>query len=283
MFGIEEEAYPLEQMIDVASGRARADLVLKNALVVNVFTNDIVEGDVAIHRGYIAGIGKYEGNSAIDMTGQYVAPSFIDGHVHIESSMVTPIQYARAVVPHGTGAVIADPHEIANVLGMEGIMFMRKSMRSGLLDFYVMLPSCVPSTDLETNGVALDALDIKPLMTEPYVLGLAEVMNYPGVVYRDPNVLGKIRVALQDDKRIDGHAPGLSGMSLNAYAAAHNLGARMHNLRGGQGETSCWDADSYQRGVHSQESQGSCGYSESGKFHVLQFRDRRPQHSGSCH
>jgi len=115
MFGIEEDAYPLEQMIDVASGRARADLVLKNASVVNVFTNDIIEGDIAIHRGYIAGIGKYEGNSAIDIKGQYVAPSFIDGHVHIESSMVTPIQYARAVVPHGTGAVIADPHEIANV------------------------------------------------------------------------------------------------------------------------------------------------------------------------
>ena len=220
MFGVEEEAYPLEQMIDVASGRTRADLVLKNASVVNVFTDDVVDGDIAIHRGYIAGIGKYEGNSAIDMKGKYVAPSFIDGHVHIESSMVTPIQYARAVVPHGTGAVIADPHEIANVLGMEGIMFMRKSMRSGLLDFYVMLSSCVPSTDLETNGVALDSLDIKPLMTEPYVLGLAEVMNYPGVIYRDPEVLGKIRVALQHDKRIDGHAPGLSGMSLNAYAAA---------------------------------------------------------------
>ncbi len=134
--------------------------------------------------------------------------------------MFMPIQYARAVVPHGTGAVIADPHEIANVLGMEGILYMSKSMRGGPLEFYIMLPSCVPSTDLETNGVALDFLDIKPLMTEHYVLGLAEVMNYPGVIYRDPDVLEKIAVALTMGKRVDGHAPELDGLDLNAYAAA---------------------------------------------------------------
>ncbi|RLI55852.1 MAG: adenine deaminase, partial [Candidatus Thorarchaeota archaeon] len=156
-------------MIDVAAGRTRADIVLKNASVVNVFTGEIDEGDVAIYQNYIAGVGKYEGDVVIDLKGKYVVPSFIDGHVHVESSMVMPIQYARAVVPHGTGAVVADPHEIANVLGIEGILYMSKSMRGGPLEFYIMVPSCVPSTDLETNGVALDYLDIKPLLTEHYV------------------------------------------------------------------------------------------------------------------
>jgi adenine deaminase len=207
-------------MIDVAAGRTRADLVLKNANVVNVFTGDVTPGDIAIHGSFIAGIGEYVGNEVIDLKGKYVSPSFIDGHVHVESSMVMPIQYARAVVPHGTGAVVADPHEIANVLGMEGILYMSKSMRGGPLEFYMMLPSCVPSTDLETNGVSLEYLDIKPLMTEPYVLGLAEAMNYPGVIYRDPAILEKIRVALRMGKRIDGHAPELDGHELNAYTAA---------------------------------------------------------------
>ncbi|MHA2321571.1 MAG: adenine deaminase [Candidatus Thorarchaeota archaeon] len=220
MFLTRSEDYPLDQMIDVASGRTRADLVLKNANVVNVFTGDVTPGDIAIHGAFIAGIGEYAGNEVIDLKGKYVSPSFIDGHVHVESSMVMPIQYARAVVPHGTGAVVADPHEIANVLGMEGILYMSKSMRGGPLEFYMTLPSCVPSTDLETNGVALDFLDIRPLMTEPYVLGLGEVMNYQGVIYRDPSILEKIRVALSMGKRIDGHAPELEGLDLNAYAAA---------------------------------------------------------------
>ncbi|MFW9769602.1 MAG: adenine deaminase, partial [Candidatus Thorarchaeota archaeon] len=220
MFLTRSDDYPLEQMIDVASGRTRADLVLKNANVVNVFTGDVSKSDIAIHREYIAGIGNYVGNETIDLKGKYVTPSFIDGHVHVESSMVMPIQYARAVVPHGTGAVVADPHEIANVLGTEGILYMSKSMRGGPLEFYMMLPSCVPSTDLETNGVALDFLDIKPLMTEHYVLGLAEAMNYPGVIYRDPDILEKIRVALRMGKMIDGHAPDLKGQDLNAYTAA---------------------------------------------------------------
>lgn len=220
MFLARSDDYPLDQIIDVASGRTRADLVLKNSNVVNVFTGDITPGDIAIHGSYIAGIGDYSGKEVVDLKGKYVSASFIDGHVHVESSMVMPIQYARAVVPHGTGAVIADPHEIANVLGMEGIMYMSKSMRGGPLEFYMMLPSCVPSTNLETNGVALDFLDIKPLATEHYVLGLGEVMNYPGVIYRDPEILEKISVALRMGKRIDGHAPGLDGLDLNAYAAA---------------------------------------------------------------
>lgn len=207
-------------MIDVAAGRTRADIVLKNGAVVNVFTGEVTEGDVAIHSGYIAGIGEYQGKEVIDVEGKYVAPSFIDGHVHVESSMVMPVQYARAVVPHGTGAVIADPHEIANVLGMEGIMYMSKSMRGGPMSFYIMIPSCIPSTDLETNGVALDFLDIKPLMTEEYVLGLAEAMNYQGVITREPDILEKIRVTLHAGKRVDGHAPGLNGLDLNAYVAA---------------------------------------------------------------
>ncbi|MHA1134863.1 MAG: adenine deaminase [Candidatus Thorarchaeota archaeon] len=220
MFLERSDDYPLSEMIDVASGRTRADLVLKNANVVDVFNGDIISGDIAIHGEYIAGIGEYAGKKVTDLKGKYVTPSFIDGHVHVESSMVMPIQYARAVVPYGTGAVVADPHEIANVLGMEGILYMSKSMRGGALEFYMMIPSCVPSTDLETNGVALDFLDIKPLLTEHYVLGLAEVMNYPGVIYRDPDVLAKIAVALRMGKRIDGHAPELDGLDLNAYASA---------------------------------------------------------------
>ncbi|NHJ14658.1 MAG: adenine deaminase [Candidatus Thorarchaeota archaeon] len=220
MFLQRSDEYPLDQMIDVASGRTRAELVLKNASVVNVFTGDIEEGDVAIHAGYIAGIGSYQGSEIVDLKGKFVVPSFIDGHVHVESSMVMPIQYSRAVVPHGTGAVIADPHEIANVLGLEAIMYMSKSMRGGPLEFYIMLPSCVPSTNMETNGVALDFLDIKPLLTEHYVLGLAEVMNYPGIIYRDPDILEKVRITLSMGKKIDGHAPGLHGVDLNAYTAA---------------------------------------------------------------
>lgn len=220
MFLMRSEEYPLEQMIDVAAGRTRADTVIKNANVVNVFTNEVGRGDVAIHRGFIAGVGDYVGKEVIDVEGKYVAPSFIDGHCHVESSMVMPIQYARAVVPHGTGAVVADPHEIANVLGMEGIMYMSKSMRGGPLEFYIMLPSCVPSTDMETNGVTLDFLDIKPLMTEHYVLGLAEAMNYPGVIFKDPEILEKIQVALRQGKKIDGHAPEIAASDLNAYAAA---------------------------------------------------------------
>ncbi len=220
MFLQRTDEYPLDQMIDVASGRTRAELVLTNASVVNVFTGDIEKGDVAIHAGFVAGIGSYQGRQVVDVKGKYVVPSFIDGHVHVESSMVMPIQYARAVVPHGTGAVIADPHEIANVLGLEAIMYMSKSMRGGPLEFYIMLPSCVPSTNMETNGVALDFLDIKPLLTEHYVLGLAEAMNYPGVIYRDPDILEKLKVTLSMGKKIDGHAPGLKGMDLNAYTAA---------------------------------------------------------------
>ncbi|MBD3160184.1 MAG: adenine deaminase [Candidatus Lokiarchaeota archaeon] len=220
MFLERPDEYPLDQMVDVAAGRTRADIVLKNGSVVNVFTGEVTEGDVAIHGGYIAGIGEYQGREIIDIEGKYVAPSFIDGHVHVESSMVMPLQYARAVVPHGTGAVVADPHEIANVLGMEGIMYMSKSMRGGPMSFYIMIPSCVPSTELETNGVSLDFLDIKPLLSEDYVLGLAEAMNYQGVVTRDPDIFEKIRVTLKRGKRIDGHAPGLEGLDLNAYAAA---------------------------------------------------------------
>lgn len=220
MFLGRAKEYPVDQMIDVASGRTRADLVLKNASVVNVFNSEIESGDVAIHQGFVAGVGEYVGKIVYDLEGKYIAPAFIDGHVHVESSLVMPIQYARAVVPHGTSAVVADPHEIANVLGMEGIMYMSKSMRGGPLDFYIMLPSCVPSTELETNGVTLDFLDIKPLMTEDYVLGLAEAMNYRGVIFRDPEILSKIKIALSMGKRIDGHAPGLSGNDLMAYAAA---------------------------------------------------------------
>jgi len=208
----------LEDLIQVARGEVEADLLLKNAQVVNVFSGDIHAADVAISRSWVVGFGEYRARKVIDLQNRYLAPGFIDAHVHIESSMVSVPEYARAVVPRGTTTVVIDPHEIANVLGLDGIRYMLESSKYNPLSVYVMIPSCVPATNMETAGSRLSAADIAPLLHEKWVLGLGEVMNFPGVLFRDPDVLGKIKAA--EGKRIDGHAPGLSGRDLAAYIAA---------------------------------------------------------------
>jgi adenine deaminase len=209
----------IKDLIQAARGQTKCSLVLKNARVINVYSAEIVETDVAIYDDMIIALGKgYRGEEEIDLKGLYLAPGFIDGHVHIESSMVEVPQFARAVVPLGTTSVIADPHEIANVLGYEGIRFMMESSKYNPLSVFFMLSSCVPSSPLETAGSELRAFDIFPFLREKWVLGLAEMMNYPGVLNAEPDVLDKIKIV--PDKRIDGHAPGLSGRDLNAYIAA---------------------------------------------------------------
>ncbi len=212
----------LADLIEVARGDEPADLLLKNATVINVFTGDIEETHIAIVHSRIVGLGDYQAREVVDLGGRYVCPGFIDAHVHIESAMVPPNEFARVVVPRGTTTVVTDPHEIANVLGLEGIRYMLEMAKYNPLSIYVMAPSCVPSTDMETTGAALHWYDLQTLQHEPYVLGLGEMMNFPGVVNGVPDVLDKLR-AFQGRVK-DGHAPGLDGKSLMAYTAA-NIGS----------------------------------------------------------
>ena len=208
----------LEELISAARGEIEVDLLLEGAEIVNTLSGEQHHADVAVHKGRIVGFDCRSARECIDLSGSILSPGFIDGHVHIESAMVTVPEYARAVVPKGTTSVIIDPHEIANVLGVEGIMYMLESSRRVPLNVYVMLPSCVPTTMMETSGAVLDAESLSELMDDKRVLGLAEVMNYPGVIFRDSEVLKKIRLA--GNKRVDGHAPQLSGRDLTAYIAA---------------------------------------------------------------
>ncbi len=211
----------LEDIIRVAKGEQKADLVIKNAQVVNVLSEEIYKSDIAIKDGVIAGVGDfYSGEKEIDATGKYVCPSFIDGHVHIESSMLLPSEFAKMVVPSGTTTVISDPHEISNVIGLHGISFMREASKDLPLDVYMMLPSCVPASPYETSGFELNSYDLSMLMESPWVLGIAEMMNFPGVINLDSEVLSKIKLGLDKRKRIDGHAPYLSNKDLCAYVAA---------------------------------------------------------------
>ena len=212
----------LADLIKVARGEEPADLLLKNAKVINVFTGDIKETHIAIVHSRIVGLGDYQAREVVDLRGRYVCPGFIDAHVHIESAMVPPNEFARAVVPRGTTTVVTDPHEIANVLGLEGIRYMLEMAKYNPLSIYIMAPSCVPSTDMETTGAALHWYDLQTLQHEPYVLGLGEMMNFLGVVNGVPDVLDKLR-AFQGRVK-DGHAPGLDGKSLMAYTAA-NIGS----------------------------------------------------------
>ncbi len=208
----------LKEKIRVASGDGMADLLIKNGRVVDVFSGQIETKDVAIFGGMIVGFGDYQTKEIIDVKGDFLCPGLIDGHVHIESSMVTIPEFARAVLPNGTTTVIADPHEIANVLGQKGIRFMAESARGVPLNVFIMLPSCVPATHMETSGAILKAKDLKLLFREPWAIGLAEMMNFPGVIFRNPEVLKKIEIA--KGRRIDGHAPMLSGKGLYAYLSA---------------------------------------------------------------
>ncbi len=211
----------LEKIIKVARGTEKADLVIKNANIINVLSEEIHKSDIAICDGIIAGIGKdYEGRKEIDAKGAYVCPAFIDGHVHLESSMLLPHEFAKAVVPCGTTTVITDPHEISNVLGLHGISYMHEAVKNLPLNVYTMLPSCVPATPYETSGFDLNSYDLALLIDSPWVLGIAEMMNYSGLLNLDKNVLAKLDLAKSKGKRIDGHAPFLSGKDLCAYAAS---------------------------------------------------------------
>lgn len=206
------------QQVKIARGHKKAELVLKNCQIVNVFTGTIEVGDIAIDKGIIVGIGQYEGITEVDYTGSTVCPGFIDGHVHIESSLLTPAGFSRAVIPQGTTTVVADPHEIANVCGLDGISFMLESAKRCPLDVFVMMPSCVPSTDFENAGAILKASDLLQLADKEHVLGLGEMMNFPGVFYGNMDVHEKLFGF--KDRPIDGHAPGVSLKDLNSYVVA---------------------------------------------------------------
>ena len=207
-------------VIDVAAGRAPADLVLKNATYVNVFSNELCHGDIAVAEGLIVGMGEYHGKVEVDVSGKLVLPGFIDAHIHLESSLVSPTEFAKAVLPHGTTTVITDPHEIANVMGTDGIEYMLQATEDLPVDVRFMLPSCVPATPLDESGANLDYRAIDSFYDHPRVQGLAEMMNYVGVVNGDGQVVEKIVASQAHHKKIDGHAPGLSGKELNAYIAA---------------------------------------------------------------
>ncbi len=209
-----------QHMVRVAQGECKADLVLKNASYVNVFSNEICHGDIAVAGGLVVGMGDYSGLEEVDVSGCVVTPGFVDAHIHLESSLVSPISFARAVLPHGTTTVITDPHEIANVCGTAGIDYMIDASNGLPLDVHFMLPSCVPSMAFEESGATLGWRDINAYFDHPRVLGLAEMMNYPGIVSGNRETIEKIIVSQAHHKKIDGHAPGLSGHALDAYISA---------------------------------------------------------------
>jgi len=230
------------QQISAAKGERPVELVLKRARVVNVFTNEVEQADVAIHQGQIVGIGEYTGETELDLAGKYVCSGLIDGHIHIESSMLCGPAFAQAVLPHGTVAVVTDPHEISNVAGTAGLEFMMETTKDLDLSVYFMLPSCVPAADLDESGAVLEAEDLAPYYASPRVLGLAELMNVFGTVHGDEKILKKIEDCAAARKPMDGHAPFLSGKDLNAYVTAgvqsdHECSAleeAMEKLRRGQ-------------------------------------------------
>ncbi len=209
-----------QHIIDVAAGRVKADLVLKNATYVDVFSGELATDDIAVAEGLIVGLGRYEGIQQMDMTGKIVCPGFIDAHIHLESSLVCPAEFARAVLPHGTTTVITDPHEITNVMGTDGIDYMLAATEDLPLDVRFMIPSCVPASAMDESGANLDYRDIDSFFEHPRVQGLAEMMNFPGVLAADGSTVAKIVASQAHHKKIDGHAPGLSGNDLNAYIAA---------------------------------------------------------------
>ena len=232
----------LKNRIAAGRGYVCADLVLKNARVINVFTNEIETADIAISGNYIVGVGEYQGRKEVDLRGSYVCPGLIDGHIHIESSMLCGTAFEQAVLPHGTTAIITDPHEISNVAGLDGLEFMLETTKDLTLSVYFMLPSCVPATDLDESGAVLDAEQLRPYYRHPRVLGLAELMNAYGTVRCDPKVLQKICDCTKAGKIVDGHAPLLHDKDLNAYIVAgvqsdhecSNIEEAMDKLRRGQ-------------------------------------------------
>jgi adenine deaminase len=210
-----EKHKDLAERIECALGKKRLDLLLKNGRLVNVVSGEIHTASIAIHEGIVMGFGEYEAAETVDLEGRYVTPGFIDGHLHLESSMLGIPEFARNVVPAGTTTVVADPHEIANVMGLDGIRYILESSAGLPLRVFVMFPSCVPATPFETSGAALGPKDMEAFKDNERVLGLAEMMNYPGVLMADPEVIAKIEVF--QEKVLDGHAPGLTGKGLCAY------------------------------------------------------------------
>src|SRR5258707_10542865 len=208
----------VQRKLSIARGERAAEVLFKNANLVNVLSGEIYRTNVAVDDGRVIALGEYEGAKVIDLNGSYLAPSLIDGHFHVESSMLTMPEFARAVVPHGTGAMVIDPHEYANVLGLDGIRYVMESSKNLPLDFFIMLPSCVPATPLETAGARLTADDLALMIADERVAGVAELMNYPGVYLGQESELAKIRAG--KGKAIDGNAPGLTGRNLNAYVLA---------------------------------------------------------------
>jgi adenine deaminase len=208
----------IQHKLSVARGEKPADFLFKNAQLVNVFSGEIHDANVAVDDERVIGFGDYDAKEIIDLEGAYLAPSLIDGHFHVESTMVTIPEFARAVVPHGTGAMVIDPHEYANVLGMDGIRYVLESSKNLPIDFFIMLPSCVPATHLETAGARFTADDLRLMIADDRIAGIAELMNYPGVFLGMESELAKIEAGR--GKVIDGHAPGLRGKNLNAYALA---------------------------------------------------------------
>ena len=231
-----------QRIIDVAAGQEKADLVLKNATYVDVFSGELATEDIAVAEGLIVGLGSYEGITEVDMTGRIVCPGFIDAHIHLESSLVSPAEFVRAVLPHGTTTVITDPHEITNVMGTDGIDYMLCATEDLPVDVRFMIPSCVPASPLDESGANLDYRDIDSFFEHPRVQGLAEMMNFPGIIAADGAAVSKIVASQAHHKKIDGHAPGLTGNNLNAYIAAGvysdhecaDLEDAMEKLRRGQ-------------------------------------------------
>ena len=230
------------RIINAAAGREPADLVLKNATYVNVFSNELCTADIAVAEGLIVGMGQYSGTQEVDMTGKIVLPGFLDAHIHLESSLVTPKEFVRAVLPHGTTTVVTDPHEIANVMGTDGIEYMLQATEGLPVDVRFMLPSCVPATPLDESGAVLDYRAIDSFYDHPRVQGLAEMMNFVGTIAGDEQCVEKIVAAQAHHKKIDGHAPDLVGNDLNAYIAAgvysdhecHDLNDAIAKLERGQ-------------------------------------------------
>ena len=229
-------------IIDVAAGREKADLVLKNATYVNVFSNQLCTADIAVAEGLIVGMGHYSGTEEQDCTGRIVLPGFLDAHIHLESSLVAPKEFVKAVLPHGTTTVVTDPHEIANVMGTDGIEYMLQATEGLPVDVRFMLPSCVPATPLDESGAVLDYRCLDSFYDHPRVQGLAEMMNFVGIIAGDDQPLEKIVAAQAHHKKIDGHAPDLMDNDLNAYIAAgvysdhecHDLSDAIAKLERGQ-------------------------------------------------
>ena len=217
---IQRKLLKKQRVIEAASGREKADLVLKNATYVNVFSNELRTCDIAVANGLIVGMGEYEGEQELDMTGKIVCPGFVDAHIHLESSLVSPREFAKAVLPHGTTTVITDPHEITNVMGTDGIDYMFQATEGLPIDVRFMLPSCVPATPMDESGANLDYRAIDSFYDYPRVQGLAEMMNAFGVILNDAEVVSKIIASQAHHKKIDGHAPGLTGKDLDTYIAA---------------------------------------------------------------